>query len=195
MQVFLTGVSCVGKSTIGKILADILGVTFFDLDLEVEAFYNTSIERLQNNFITVHGFRDEGAKVFAHLMRRPDASNCVVAFPPSAMMSGYLRAIRKTSGITVVITDEPENIVERLRFYDIDSKPMVIKDFDEKKKLYLREVRKDITYYRKSYGRARYRVDISGLDPVQAAYRIIGSVAELEGKIPATRPFGVDKGP
>ena len=32
MRIFLTGVSCVGKSTIGERLAGLLGIAFFDLD-------------------------------------------------------------------------------------------------------------------------------------------------------------------
>ena len=47
MKVFLTGVSCVGKSTIGAELAALLGIPFFDLDTEVEAFFQTSIGLLQ----------------------------------------------------------------------------------------------------------------------------------------------------
>ena len=43
VQIFLTGVGCVGKSTIGTIMADLLGIKFFDLDVEVEAFFQTSI--------------------------------------------------------------------------------------------------------------------------------------------------------
>jgi shikimate kinase len=32
MRIFLTGVSCVGKTTIGAKLAGLLGIAFFDLD-------------------------------------------------------------------------------------------------------------------------------------------------------------------
>jgi len=39
MKVLLTGVSCVDKSTIGAELAALLGIPFFDLDTEVEAFF------------------------------------------------------------------------------------------------------------------------------------------------------------
>ena len=41
MRVLLTGVTCVGKTTIGPKLAELLGIPFFDLDLEVEAFFTT----------------------------------------------------------------------------------------------------------------------------------------------------------
>jgi dephospho-CoA kinase len=38
MRIFLTGVGCVGKTTIGKIMGALLGVRFFDLDKE-KKFY------------------------------------------------------------------------------------------------------------------------------------------------------------
>jgi hypothetical protein len=42
MRIFLTGVGCVGKTTIGINLAELLDVNFFDLDDEIEMFFNTS---------------------------------------------------------------------------------------------------------------------------------------------------------
>ena len=36
MKVLLVGVSCVGKTTIGRMLADRLGCPFLDLDEEIE---------------------------------------------------------------------------------------------------------------------------------------------------------------
>ena len=44
MRVVLTGVSCVGKTTVGRELAELLGANFFDLDHEIEMFFGTSIE-------------------------------------------------------------------------------------------------------------------------------------------------------
>ncbi|NWH05833.1 shikimate kinase [Desulfobacter latus] len=43
MKVFLVGVGCVGKSTIGALLAKKLNYSFYDLDDEIESFFNTSI--------------------------------------------------------------------------------------------------------------------------------------------------------
>ena len=172
MRVFLTGVGCVGKTTVGRELARLLGVEFFDLDRETETFFGTSIERLQNKFLTVHSYRNEAAKALVHLLNRAASQHSVIALPPSGLMGGYLRAIKKSSGITVALSDRPENIVERLTFYDIDSK-LIEKDLTaEEKRLYLREIKKDITYFRKTYERANLRVDISDLDPQQAAHRV-----------------------
>jgi len=37
MRIFLTGIGCVGKTTIGKKMGELLGLRFFDLDYEIEA--------------------------------------------------------------------------------------------------------------------------------------------------------------
>jgi shikimate kinase len=84
-----------------------------------------------------------------------------------------LRVLKKTNGTIVVLNDRPENILERIRFYDIDSRPMEKKLTAKEKKLYLREIKKDITYFRKSYQRANLQVDIAGLNPEQAAWKVI----------------------
>jgi ATP-dependent protease HslVU (ClpYQ) ATPase subunit len=47
MKVLLTGVSCVGKTTVGAKLASLLGYPFFDLDHEIETFFGKPLERLQ----------------------------------------------------------------------------------------------------------------------------------------------------
>ena len=181
MRIFLTGVGCVGTTTIGKKMGELLGVRFFDLDNEVESFFETSIERLQNRFLTIHSFRNEAAKALVHLLNRPESRDCVIALPPSGLMGGYLRAIKKANGITAVVTDKPENILERITFYDIDSRLIEKKLTHKEKKLYLRKIRKDITYFRTSYHRANLQVDISGLDPDQAARKVKEAVEEIDG--------------
>ncbi len=178
-RIFLTGVSCVGKTTVGKELAALLRVNFFDLDCEVEKFFGTSIEKLRNQFLTIHSYRDKAAEALVHLLARPESCPSVIALPPSGLMGGYLRAIRKSTGITVVLSDKPENILERLRFYDIDSNPIEKVLTAEEKRQYLKEIKKDITYFRKTYERADLTVDIAGLGVVDAARRVKREVEAL----------------
>jgi shikimate kinase len=89
-RIFLTGVSCVGKTTVGKELAALLRVNFFDLDCEVEKFFGTSIEKLQNQFLTIHSYRDKASETLAHLLARPESRPSVIVLPPSGLMGGYL---------------------------------------------------------------------------------------------------------
>jgi shikimate kinase len=179
MRIFLIGVGCVGKSTIGEKLGELLGVHFFDLDKEVESFFETSIERLQDRFLTMHSFRIEAAKALVHLLSRPDSRDCVIAMPPSGLMGAYLQTIKKADGITVVITDKPENILARITFYDIDSRPIEKDLSPREKKLYLREIKKDMTYFKKSYQRATLHVDISGLNADQATQKVKAAIEGL----------------
>ena len=86
MNIGLVGVSCVGKTTIGKRLAARLGYTSFDLDTEIEHAFGTSIERLKAELLTAYAFRHKAAQVLKHLMRQQEKPYCVVALPPSGLM-------------------------------------------------------------------------------------------------------------
>jgi shikimate kinase len=182
MRVFLTGVACVGKTTIGRKAADLMGLAFFDLDDEVETFFDTSIERLQSRFLTMHSYRNEAAKALLHVLERPESRHSVIALPPSGLMGGYLRALKRSDGVIVALRDEPENILERITFYDIDSNLVERCLTADEKRAYLREIKKDMTYFGKTYARAHLRVDIAGLDVEAAARKVKETVEELAAK-------------
>ena len=57
IKIYLVGVSCVGKTTIGKLLAKEIGFTFYDFDDEVEKYFNSPIEYIQENFFSLRGYR------------------------------------------------------------------------------------------------------------------------------------------
>ncbi len=180
MKIFITGVSCVGKTAVGAQLANLLGYNFFDLDQETEKFFKISIERLQNKFLTIHSYRDEAAKALEHVLKKPESKDCVIAMPPSGLMGGYLRVLKKIKRTVIVLADEPDNILDRIRFYDIDSR-LIEKQLSKKEnRLYLKEIKKDITYFRTSYSRADFQVDLCGLDVAEAAVK----VAKLLESIP-----------
>jgi shikimate kinase len=173
MRIFITGVSCVGKTSIGAILASRLGCRFYDLDKEIEGFFKTSIERLWEKYLTSESFRHEAAKVLTHILETPESHNFVMALPPSGLMGGYLKVLKKTEGIIVVVlADTPENILNRITFYDIDSRPIEKQLTEKERSLYLREIKKDISYFRKSYDRAHLRIDISGLSAEEAVEKM-----------------------
>ena len=76
MLVFITGVSCVGKTTIGVKLAALLSVSFFDLDEEIEKYFRTSIERLQKKFLTIYSFRQEASKALKSIIAKNN--DCII---------------------------------------------------------------------------------------------------------------------
>ena len=164
MRIFLTGVSCVGKTTIGVKLAALMNCPFFDLDMEIENYFGTSIERLQNKFLTMYSFRQEASKALKHLLSKETSEHCVIALPPSGLRDNYWRVVKKAKGIILVLTDSPENILDRTTFYDIDSRLIEKHLTDKEKRLYLKEIKKDITYFRRFYSRADITVDIKNFD-------------------------------
>jgi shikimate kinase len=173
MRIFLAGVSCVGKTTIGAQLAGLLEYRFFDLDVETERFFETSIERLRSRHLTSHDFRCVASQALQHVLSREDSYNCVVALPPSGLLGGYWKVVNETRDATIIVLrDTPENILKRITFYDIDSRPMQKNLTDHAKGLYLREIKRDIAYFGRSFRRAHVSVDIAGCSPDEASRKI-----------------------
>jgi shikimate kinase len=144
LRVSLVGVSCVGTTTIGRILADRRGCPFFDLDEEVERHFGLSIERLQARFLTGYSYRKECAVVLEHIATaNPD---CVIALPPSGLRDAFLRVLWRVPGVTVAVHDTPENILERITFYDTDSRRTDKHLTAEERILYLKDITADISY-------------------------------------------------
>ncbi len=101
-------------------------------------------------------------------------------------MGAYWKVVKKSSGITIALKDRPENILERLTFYDIDSKLIEKKLSAREKRLYLAEIRKDNTYFGRTHKRANLQVDIAGLNVDQAACKLREVVVRIAAK--ANRP-------
>jgi hypothetical protein len=97
------------------------------------------------------------------------SSDCMIALPPSGLRDTFLRVVRRVPGVTVAIHDTPENIMERITFYDIDSRRIERHLTDEERRLYLEEIKADISYFKRPYERADLHVTISGLDPEASA--------------------------
>src|SRR2546427_12934033 len=95
LQICLVGVSCVGKTTIGKRLAARLGYAFFDLDTEIEHTFGTSIERLKAALVTEYTFRHKAALALKHLVRQQEKTPYVVALPASGLMDHSYSVLKK----------------------------------------------------------------------------------------------------
>lgn len=173
MRIFLTGVACVGKTTIGAKLADLLGCQFCDLDTEIERFFGTSIERLRQRYLTPYSFRIKASEALKDVLSRGECGqNCVVALPPSGLMDAYWRVVKTTKAAIVVLQDKPKNILRRITFYDTDSRQIQRHLTEQEKRLYLREIRGDISYYGRTYKRANATVEVAGLGPDDAAQKV-----------------------
>ena len=172
MRIFLVGVSCVGKTTIGAELAKLLGCGFFDFDEEVERFFEIPLEHLQEKFENMDLFRQEASKALLHVLTRKESNNSVIALPPSGLMNPYWKVVSESTGTIIALKDDARNIVKRIKFFDKDSNVITKSLSNKENKYYLSEIKKDIFYYSYSHKRAHISVSIEGLDVRHAALKI-----------------------
>ncbi|MFZ0931473.1 MAG: shikimate kinase [Syntrophobacteraceae bacterium] len=176
MKIFLVGVSCVGKTTIGKHLADRIEYQFIDFDEEIERYFLMPISRIKARFFSEHSFRAEASKILKRIIEQ--TGDHVVAMPPSGLMDSYWKILKKSDSIIIVLKDRPENILDRITFFDDDSMP-VRKELTPKERVhYLKDIKKDMTYFGKSYSRAQHTVDIAGLGIEGSVGKIINCLQE-----------------
>jgi len=167
IKIYLVGVSDVGKSAIGKLLAGELEFVFYDLDGEIEKYFGKPISYIQEKFLSLSGYREETCVVLKELLNKEE--NLVIASVPSGLRDFYLRQYKKSKEntentlISIHITDNPENLLERITFYDKESLPLNKKLTKKEKRLYLSEIKKDITFFNKFNNKADYKFNVDGL--------------------------------
>lgn len=165
MIIYLVGVSCVGKTTIGNILSGRLGFSFFDIDEETEKYYQKPIERIQNECLTMNGYREKASIVLDYVLSKND--NTVISGTPAGLKYSFLQVYKKHAKnkemVSIHINDISENILSRLILYDKDSKPIKINLDESNKKKYLREIIADYNYFKDSYKRADIQLDVSNI--------------------------------
>jgi len=182
MILYLVGISCVGKTTIGKMLAEKIGFSFFDLDIEIQGYYNKPIERIQDECFTMNGYREKASVVLDYLFTKNIDS--VVSGTPSGLKYSYLQVYKKHKAdkdlYSILINDSCENVLNRLKFYDKDSNPITEKLNDSKKKRYLEEIKTDYNFFKDSYKRADFKIDINNISLIDIPNLIIN---ELQKKV------------
>ena len=167
IRIYLVGVSDVGKSTIGKLLAMELDFVFYDFDKEIEKYFGKPIECIQENFLFPYSYREETRIVLRELLNKK--GNSVIASCPSGLRDVYLREYKKSREnkentlISIHISDKPENILERITFYDKESMLLNKKLSEKEKRLYLKKIKKEITFFNKFNNRADYEFNREGL--------------------------------
>ncbi len=93
MIIYLVKMSCVGKSTVGRMLAEKTGFTFFDLDEMVQGFYHKPIERIQDEYLTLNGYREKASIVLDNIFSK-DIDSVVSVNPPGLKFS-YLHVYKR----------------------------------------------------------------------------------------------------
>jgi shikimate kinase len=109
---YLTGFMASGKSTIGPILANSLGWTFFDIDKEIikkEGMKITEIFNLKGEDY----FRMVEKELLKSLSKK---NNVIIALGGGTVTSEFNREIIKSTGLMIYLKSSPEAAYKRLKF-------------------------------------------------------------------------------
>ncbi len=117
--VVLVGLMGAGKSSVGRRLADRLGVRFVDSDFEIEAAADMTIPEIFERFDEQY-FRDGERRVISRLLNEEP---CVLATGGGAFLSNENRKMIGNSGISVWIKADLETLWERVK--DKTSRPLL----------------------------------------------------------------------
>jgi shikimate kinase len=106
----LVGMMGVGKSTIGRKLAQLLGLPFHDADDEIEKAAQLSVTEIFERFGEAH-FRDGERRVIARLL---EAGPSVVATGGGAFVQPETRALIHQKGIAIWLDSDLATLVDRV---------------------------------------------------------------------------------
>ena len=108
MRILLFGVSNVGKSTTGKLLADQLGIAFYDFDDEVRDRLGISLEEFVNTADL--RWRDQKRGRIIKEILRSGAKDFVLAVTPISYTDNFRTRIISEDILSIELYDTPENI-------------------------------------------------------------------------------------
>ena len=117
--VVLVGLMGAGKSTVGRRLAERLGVRFVDSDSEIETAADMTIPEIFERFDEQY-FRDGERRVIARLLTDVP---CVLATGGGAFLSNENREMIGERGVSVWIKADLETLWERVK--DKTSRPLL----------------------------------------------------------------------
>lgn len=184
MNILLFGVSNVGKSVSGRLLADLLGYIFYDLDDEVKKDQNTTLEEFVSTGTLLE--RDTvRCRILNHLAGM--TGNKVIAVSPLSCIKDIRYLFSSPGVISIELTDSAENIFDRLVFSDEND--IIYKDDAYKKRHkdhYLKEIQADLEWYGSVYSDIKNRFNLLGRLPEEAVPKMIDEFHLSENRKEAT---------
>lgn len=173
MKILLFGVSNVGKTTTGKLLAKRLGFKFYDLDDEIKKRMGMTLEE----FVHTSDLRWRDQKrgsIIKKLIQ--SGEDLVLAVTPISYTDNFRNRINGDDILAIELYDTPENIFSRLVFSDENDTVYTDDRYkNEHKKYYLREIQADLDCYGVIYAMMgiHNRIFIDNNPPEKVVDRII----------------------
>ncbi|MBQ3414783.1 MAG: AAA family ATPase [Clostridia bacterium] len=179
MKILLFGISNVGKSTIGKQLSRKLEYDFDDLDEEIKRQYG-KIDNFQLEYPFDYERHRKRGEILKEIIDKYD-DNVVIAVSVINYSRIINDIIKNKEILAIEIQDKPENILKRLVYADEEDKIFQINISNiEQQKYYLKDIKKDITYYKKIYSKIENKFYIDGKLPEEATEDLVKFIEKLK---------------
>ncbi len=166
--IVLVGMMGVGKSTVGKRLANRLGVQFIDADAEIEAAAGLTIPEIFEKYGEPH-FRDGERRVIARLLRKEPAH--VLAAGGGAFNDPETRALVAERAISVWLKADLEVLAQRV--VKRNNRPMLEGGDGVMERLQTLSAERDPIY-----GLADMQIDTSEGNPDDSVNRVIEALQQ-----------------
>ena len=180
MNIFLFGISNVGKTTTGRLLAQELGYRFFDTDEEVKSRYHTKLEHFVNT--VSHYERDQiRGEILGDILALQQ--NTVVAVTPMCYSIWFNKYLKRDDVLAIELQDTPESVFDRLVFSDENDR--VYRDDkyrDAHAAYYLKDIKKDITFYKRSFSKITNKYQMNHRSPEEVVKGLIETYGLLGNK-------------
>ena len=173
MKILIFGVSNVGKTTVGRLLANRLGYSFYDLDDEVKKEYQMTLEEFVHTE-NLHWRDQKRGRVIKKILARNE--NMVFAITPISYPDNFKSRIKNADVLAVELIDTAENIFDRLIFSDENDNLYEDNDYKELHRDYfLSDIQEDIEWYGTVYSQIGItnRFKIQNESPEQVVERMI----------------------
>ncbi len=173
MKILLFGVSNVGKSTVGRLLAERLGFGFADLDEEIKKDLEMSLEEFVHTANLRWRDQKRGCIIKKVLKMEEDM---VLAVTPISYIDNFKTHIIDDDILLIELYDTPENIFSRLVFSDENDNIYTDDDYKNMhKEYYMKDIQADLDWYGMVYVKLgiRNRLLVDNDPPEKVVDRII----------------------
>lgn len=180
MKILLFGVSNVGKTTTGKLLAERLGFAFLDLDEEVKNCLGMSLEE----FVHTADLRWRDQKrgsIIKKIIKSEE--NLVIAITPISYTENFRARIIADDILLIELYDTAENIFSRLVFSDENDNIYTDDDYkNAHKDYYMKDIQADLNWYGEINSRIgiKNRIFIDNDPPEKVVDRIIAEYLQKD---------------
>ncbi|MBC7884540.1 MAG: shikimate kinase [Saprospiraceae bacterium] len=118
MLIFLVGMTGSGKTTLGELLAERLGISFYDTDEIIASMEDLSVDQIFEKFGEEY-FRNQETELITHWK----IENGVVATGGGLPCHDDLMDVMSNKGVTIHLQANIELIIERLK--ESDNRPLI----------------------------------------------------------------------